>query len=101
MLVEGSSVRAIGGLVQIAAWLPSLGKFRPYVAAGGGVLSNSFKDDEWGYGVVVNVGVSAAVTDHLRLSGELFGGVQRYLKNTNFNGFLAPSVSLSWAFDNQ
>jgi hypothetical protein len=101
MLVNGNSVSALGGMLECAVWLHEIGMFRPYLAGGGGILSNSFRDKDWGYGVLGNAGVSAKFSDNFRMNFEIFGGVQRYLKSSTTSGFLAPTLSVSWAFDNR
>ena len=73
---------------HVRAWLRSLPK-KPQVFvepfAGGGII---------------NAGASLKLSDHLRANIEVFGILQRYIYYHTIAGYLAPSASLSWRFDN-
>lgn len=101
MLVENRDIKAMGAMVRAAMWLPTVGIFRPYVAAGPGFMASNFKQNDWGYGAVTNLGVSAKFSDHFSANLELLGALQQYRKYTTWNGYLAPTLSVSWAFDNE
>jgi hypothetical protein len=101
MLLNGNSVSALGSSIQLGAWLPALGAFRPYAALGGGFLAKNFRDDDWGYGMVWNAGVAWKCSEVWRVNLELFGAIERYRKNYGWDAYLAPSLSLSWTFDNR
>jgi hypothetical protein len=100
MLIEGRDIKANGGSVHLAAWLPEIGIFRPYAALGAGLLAVNFKTQDWGYGGIVNAGTSIKLSDYIRINFEVFGIVQDYIRYHRIAGYLAPSVGLSWHFDN-
>jgi len=100
MLIEGTSINAYGASAQLAAWLPAYGIVRPYVAAGPGLLAKTFNDNNWGYGLVLNAGVSVTLSRNLRANAELFGAVERYLQNPKVDWYVSPSFSMSWCFEN-
>jgi hypothetical protein len=100
MLIEGRSIKANGGSLQIAGWIPEMGIFRPYLAAGGGIMVANFKTQDWGYGSIINVGTSLRFSEHLYSNIEVYGIVQRYIHYHAIAGFLAPSISISWKFNN-
>jgi hypothetical protein len=100
MLIDGRSIKANGGSLQLAAWLPKFGIFRPYVGLGTGMMVANFKTQDWGYGVIMNAGTSIKFSANLHINFEVFGILQRYIKYQTISGFLAPSLSMSWRFDN-
>ncbi len=101
MLVENKDIKAMGAMVRAAVWLPAMGIFRPYVAAGPGFMANNFKENDWGYGLVGNAGISAKFSEQIRANFEFLGALQQYRKYTTWSGYLAPTLSVSWAFDNE
>lgn len=101
MLIDGRSISAMGAMVRGAVWLPSTGIFRPYIAAGPGLLVNNFKQDDWGYGVLGNLGVSAKFSERFRSNLELMGTLQQYKKYNSWKAYAAPTFSVSWAFDKE
>ena len=100
MLIDGMSIKANGGSLELAAWLPEIGIFRPYIAAGAGMMVANFNDNNWGYGAIMNAGTSVKLSDNFHLNFEVFGILQRYIQYQTIAGFLAPSLSLSWRFEN-
>ena len=100
MLIDGRDIKANGGSLQLAAWLPVIGIFRPYAALGGGMMVADFQSRNWGYGAIMNAGTSIKFSDNFHINFEVFGILQRYLQYSTISGFLAPSLSLSWKFEN-
>jgi len=101
MLIKGSSVSAMGMMVQTAAWFPTFGILRPYGAVGFGILANNFKDGDWGYGAVSNIGLSAKLSENFYANVEFYLAGHRYLKDHNtYYIYGAPSLSISWKFNN-
>lgn len=100
MLIEGRDIKANGGSLHLAMWLPELGIFRPYAAIGAGMMAVNFKTQDWGYGGIINAGTSVKFSDHLDINLEFYGILQRYIYYHSVAGFLAPSLSISWRFDN-
>ena len=100
MLIEGRSIKANGGSLHLAAWLPEFGIFRPYIAVGGGMMVVNFKSNDWGYGGILNLGTSVKFSDNFSANLEVFGVMQRYIYYHALTGILAPSLSFSWRFDN-
>ncbi len=100
-LIEGSSIKADGGSLHLAAWLPELGIFRPYIAAGAGMMVVNFKSNDWGYGGIINAGTSMRLSENFTGNIEIFGILQRYIYYRAITGYLAPSFSLSWHFNNK
>jgi len=100
MLIDGRTIKANGGSLQLAAWLPEFGIFRPYIGLGAGILAADFKTQDWGYGGIINAGTSIKFSDNIQINFELFGLLQQYIKYHSLSGFLAPSLSVSLRFDN-
>jgi VCBS repeat-containing protein len=100
MLINGRNIDADGGSVHLAAWLPEFGILRPYVALGAGIMAVNFTTDDWGYGGIMNAGTSIKISDNFRANVEVFGILQRYIYYRTITGYLAPSISLSWHFNN-
>jgi hypothetical protein len=100
MLIDGRNIVANGGSLHLAGWLPGFGMFRPYAAIGAGVMAVSFRENNWGYGAIANAGLSMKVSDDLHANAEVFGVLQHYLPYRGITGYLAPSLSISWHFNN-
>jgi VCBS repeat-containing protein len=100
MLINGYTIDADGGSLHLAAWLPEFGIFRPYAALGAGIMAANFKTGNWGYGGIMNAGTSIKLSDNFRANIEVFGILQRYIYYHTITGYLAPSISLSWHFNN-
>ncbi len=100
MLIEGREIKANGGSAYLSAWLPEFGIFRPYLATGAGIMAVNFKSNDWGYGGLLNAGISTKLSKHLFANFEVFGGVERYIYYHQIQSFLAPSLSISWKFEN-
>lgn len=100
MLIDGRDIKANGGSLHLAAWLPEFGMFRPYVALGGGIMVVNFKSKDWGYGGILNVGTSVKFSEIFSANVEVYGIMQRYIYYHSLSGILAPSLSFSWRFDN-
>lgn len=100
MFIDGRDIKANGGSLQLAAWLPEVGIFRPYIGLGAGIMAANFKTRDWGYGGILNLGTSIKCNDNLHINFEAFGILQRYIRYSAISGFFAPSLSLSWKFDN-
>jgi hypothetical protein len=100
MLIDGRNIDANGGSLHLAAWLPECSIFRPYAALGAGLMAVNFRTRDWGYGGIMNAGTSIKLSDKLRANIEVFGILQHYVYYRTLTGYLAPSISLSWHFDN-
>jgi hypothetical protein len=71
MLIEGRDIKANGGSLHLAMWLPEIGIFRPYAAVGAGMMVVNFKTQDWGYGGIINAGTSVKFSDHVNINLEL------------------------------
>lgn len=100
MLIERRDIKANGGSLHIATWLPEVGMFRPYAALGAGMMVVNFRSNDWGYGGILNLGTSVKFSDNFSANIEVFGILQRYIYYHALSGILAPSLSFSWRFDN-
>ncbi|MDP4236406.1 MAG: hypothetical protein Q8919_08175, partial [Bacteroidota bacterium] len=100
MLIDGRSIMANGGSLHLAGWFPAIGVFRPYAAAGLGMMVADFATHDWGYGGIINFGTSIQFSDGLFANVEFFGILQRYQYYHTISGILAPSFSVSWRFNN-
>jgi len=100
MLIDGRNIDANGGSLHLATWLPEVGIFRPYAAVGLGMMAVNFNTNDWGYGGIMNAGTSIKLSDNFRANVEVFGILQRYVYYRTITGYLAPSISLSWHFNN-
>jgi hypothetical protein len=101
MLIKGNSISAMGLIVQTAAWFPTFWVLRPYGAVGFGILANDFKDGDWGYGAISNIGLSAKLSESFYVNAEFYLAGHKYLKDPNtYYIYGAPSLSISWKFNN-
>lgn len=101
MLIKGNSISAMGIIIQTAAWFPTFWILRPYGAIGFGMLANNFSDDDWGYGAISNIGLSAKLSESFYVNAEFYLAGHKYLKDPNtYYIYGAPSLSISWKFNN-
>ena len=101
MLFTNDEVIAMGGSLQTAAWLPRIAIVRPYIASGPGVIVQNFRNDEWGYGLITNVGLTYDITKDFHVNGELSTVWGYRVSSKDIFTTIAPSISVSWNFHNQ
>lgn len=101
LLFTNAKIIAMGWSLQAASWLPHIWKVRPYVASGPGYIAQSFRNKEWGYGLITNTGLVYDLDKNFKVNGEV-STVWGYRVSTKvmFTS-IAPSISFSWNFHNQ
>ena len=100
LLFDNSGVSASGASVQGAVWLPTVDKLRMYIASGPGFIANDFDEDEWGYGLISNAGLTFDLQNDLFLNGEV-STMLAHKVSTNENYLsLGVMLGMSWNFHN-
>jgi len=101
MLFTNKEIIAIGWSLQAASWLPHIWKVRPYIASGPGYIAQSFKNKEWGYGLITNTGLIYDLAENFRVNGEVSTVWGYRVSTKDIFTSIAPSISFSWNFHNQ
>ena len=102
LLFNNDGVKASGASLQAAVWLPKLSIFRPYMAAGPGLIVNSFSADNWGYGLISNFGLAGKFAENFTVSGEISPMVIHKINDDEVAYLsLGAMVGVSWNFHNQ
>lgn len=97
LFVDGN-IEGGGGAAQLAFWLPSYRSINPYLALGAGFGIRDITDnkDQWGWGHVVNIGISTKIIRYFTMNLEATGikQVNEYEKVTHY--IFAPSFNIGF-----
>ncbi len=105
ILIDNSSfygswrIEGGGGAFTLTTWFPANGIFRPYAVIGPMIGVRDLQDNEWGYGLIANLGSNFDLSDHFSINAELAGIIQRNQFDRITHGIIAPSIGLSVYFD--
>jgi hypothetical protein len=91
---EGLFSDGQGAALSAVFWFPVTSYLTPYVALGPVLGVRNFQE-EWGYGVIGNAGVTVRLIEKLYLSLELSGIAQYNVHDDVASGVLAPAAALS------
>lgn len=100
LLFDNSGISASGASAQVACWLPPIDKLRMYIATGPGFIAKDFSQDDWGYGLVSNAGLTFRLQDDLFLSGEIATMLAHKVSTAEDYLSLGMMLGMSWNFHN-
>ncbi len=95
LLFDDNSLEGGGGAAQFCLWFPAYQKLHPYLATGPAVgMRNITENNEWGWGVILNGGVTYQLSKYFTLHLEV-SGISQVNKREGKNDFIiAPSINL-------
>lgn len=103
MTYEDNSIEGKGLAISALVWFPKLGFAQPYAAFGPAVGTRywDFTDYQWGWGILANLGAGFELSKNFTATVEIAAAYQadQYEKKNFF--LLAPSIGLSWSFENR
>ena len=96
----GSGLEGGGGVLPICLWFPEYKSTNFYISLGPGFgLRNMSADsNQWGWGILLNTGISILISNHLTLNFEVSGIVQKNEYENVSDFILSPSFNLGLLF---
>jgi hypothetical protein len=93
----GSGLEGGGGVLPICLWFPEYRDFNFYISLGPGFGLRSVEDN-WGWGILTNLGTSILISDHFTLNLEVSGIFQKNEYENVSDFILSPSFNLGILF---
>jgi hypothetical protein len=89
-----------GGVLPICLWFPNYKELSFYVALGPGFGTRNFpmEDNQWGWGILLNVGTSIFLSDHFTMNLEVSGILQNNEYENLSDFIVAPTLNLGLLF---
>lgn len=89
-----------GAVLPICLWFPDYKELSFYVALGPGFGTRNYpvEDDQWGWGILLNVGTSISLSDHFTMNLEVSGIFQNNEYENLSDFIVAPSLNLGILF---
>jgi len=98
-LLFGSGLEGGGGALPICLWFPGYKSTNFYVSLGPGFgLRTTGDNSQWGWGILLNVGTSILVSNHLTLNFEISGILQKNEYENVSDFIISPSFNLGLLF---
>jgi hypothetical protein len=98
-LLFGSGLEGGGGVLPICLWLPGYKSANFYVSLGPGFgLRTTGDNSQWGWGILLNVGTSILISNHLTLNFEVSGILQKNEYENVSDFIISPSFNLGLLF---
>jgi hypothetical protein len=94
------AVEGGGGVLPICLWFPNYKDLSFYVALGPGFGTRNFpiEKNQWGWGILLNVGASIFLSDHFTMNLEVSGILQNNEYENLSDFIVAPSINLGILF---
>ncbi len=95
-----SGLDGVGGVLPICLWFPKYEKINFYLSLGPGFGSRTFpvENDKWGWGILLNMGTSILISNHLTFNFEVSGILQKNEYESVSDFILSPSLNLGLLF---
>ncbi len=96
----GGGIDGVGAVLPICLWFPKYKEINFYISLGPGFGARMFpvENDKWGWGILLNMGTSILISNHLTFNLEVSGIVQKNEYENISDFILSPSFNLGLLF---